>query len=429
MISGGGQSSKGSGSTGQTTSLSFVPALLSNAFFGSGIGIDDGGFSILGTRDFTGTGKAKKGASALYDPFGLNQILSTNPFSQFTGGGNSAGVGGGVDNFGGNFGGNTFGGVFGPGGATPGSPFADALNGVSNSGLSSYSPLLGLGTPQGSSGGGGALNGILSMGGNPMGDLMAGISSADPTGFMSSIFGGKKEKSPQEMAQERVASLLGRSPQQLGIQGQQGALNPFGLVSNLLDLADPAINPGIGAGLQGLAAGKIGSQLGNELLFGDIGPTLQEGLRTGFKPDLEPVIQEAGRRFFGEIVPQLGQQNVAMQEGVGPFSTDLQSSLLTAGTDLSSQLGALEVQNQNLAADRRGEFLGLSPLITDQLLNAPVNAGRNAINLGEQLALSGTRGGRQATLLQLLSGQMPAGPIQGSSSQNSSKGAQGGIFA
>jgi hypothetical protein len=135
------------------------------------------------------------------------------------------------------------------------------------------------------------------------------------------------------------------------------------------------------------------------------------------------------RGFFSDIVPQLGQSNVAMQEGVGPFSTDLSGQLTGAGADIASQLGALEVQNQNLAADRRGEFLGLSPLITDAMMNSATNSGRNLMDLGEQFALQGTRGGRQATLLQLLAGQIPAGPIQSSQSQNQSKSAQGGIMA
>ena len=223
---------------------------------------------------------------------------------------------------------------------------------------------------------------------------------------------------------------MGQSPERLGL-GTGGILNPFDLVSNLTDLINPAINPGIAGGLRGIQGGELGQFFGNQLLFGEggIGATLGEGLETGFKPDLGPVISEASRRFFGEIVPQLGQSNVALQEGVGPFSTDLQSNLLQAGGTLASQLGALEVQNQNLAADRRGEFLGLSPLITNTLFNAPTDAGRNLLDLGEQLALQGTVGGRQATLLQLLAGQIPSGPIQASSSSNQSKSAGGGILS
>jgi hypothetical protein len=180
-----------------------------------------------------------------------------------------------------------------------------------------------------------------------------------------------------------------------------------------------------------LASGQIGQLAGNDALFGPGGlqQNFKEGLNTGFKPDLQPIIDEATRGFFEDIVPQLGQSNVALQEGVGPFSTDLSGQLTGAGATLASQLGSLEVENQNRAADRRGEFMGLSSLITDQLFNAGPNAGRNMLDLGEQLALQGTVGGRQATLLQLLAGQVPSGPIQSSQSSNRSKTGQGGIMA
>ena len=287
--------SKSKGSTGRTTSLSFIPALLSNAFFGTGIGLEQGGFTTTGVENFNDKGNfLGKRATSLVDPFGLGGGSDGDPFSNFTQGEGSNGLG--------------------------------------------------------------------------------------------------------------------------------GILNPFDLVSNLTDLANPDINPAIGGATQSLQLGELGSLLGSNLLFGDVGPTLQEGLRTGFKPDLQPVIDEAQRSFFQDIVPQLGQNNVALQEGVGPFSTDLSGQLLNAGSSLASQLGSLEVQNQNLAADRRGDFLGLSSLITDQLFNANTDAGRNQLNLGEQLAQLGTTGGRQATLLQLLLGQIPSGPIQASSQSSSSLG-------
>jgi hypothetical protein len=206
----------------------------------------------------------------------------------------------------------------------------------------------------------------------------------------------------------------------------QGPLNPFDLVSNLTDLVNPNSNPGVGSALQSLLQGQFGGQVGQGLLLGGIAPTFAEGLNTGFKPDLQPVIDEASRAFFSDIVPQLGQNNVALQEGVGPFSSDLSAGLLSAGGALASQLGSLEVQNQNLAGDRRNDLLGISGLITDQLFNSATNAGRNSLDLGEQLVQQGTLGGRQASLLSFLNQLMSGSPIQASSSSNSSSSKGGG---
>ena len=312
---GSGGSSSGQAGTGTTSSLSFIPALLGNAFFGSGIGLDRGGFSITGEGDFRNGNLRGKRASSLVDPFGLSGGLtdrqSQDPFSSF----------------------------------------------------------------------------FQSQGGD-----ISGLPGGDSGG------------------------------------SSQGFLNPGDLVSNLTDLADPNSNPGITGGLQGLLGGQFGGQVGQNLLLGGIAPTFAEGLQTGFKPDLQPVIDEASRAFFSDIVPQLGQNNVALQEGVGPFSTDLSSSLVNAGGALASQLGSLEVQNQNLAGDRRNDLLGLSGLITDQLFNSSTNAGRNTLDLGEQLAQQGTLGGRQASLLSFLNQLMSGGPIQASSSSNQSKSG-GGQFA
>jgi len=328
-MGGQGSSSSAKGGTGPTSSLSFVPALLGNAFFGTGIGLNDSGFAITGLGDFGPGGSIKgKKRSSIVDPFGLSAAVE--------------------------------GGLLGP--QSGGSKFGNfALDAIQQAGLTSGS---------------------------------------QPVLFGEGSVGG----------------------------GQQGSLlNPFDLVSNLTDLVNPGINPAISGAAQNLQFSDLGNLLGNQLLTGDVAPTLQEGLQSGFKPDLQPIINEASRAFFSDIVPQLGQSNVALQEGVGPFSTDLLAQLANAGSALASQLGSLEVENQNRAADRRGELLGLSGLITDQLFNASTDAARNRLDLGEQLALQGTRGGRQATLLQLLAGQVPSTPIQSSTQKSGSKGGGGGL--
>ena len=317
-MQGSSGSSSGQAATGPTTSLSFIPALLGNAFFGSGIGLNNGGFKITGLGDFGDFGNIKgQNASNLISPFGLDSSgagtfpgESDNPFANFAG-------------------------------------FSDTLGVPNDRGLRSL-----------------------------------------PT---------------------------------------QGALDPFSLVSNLLENVNPNQNPGISGGLRSLLQGQFGGEAANSLLRNNIAPSFAEGLETGFKPDLQPVIDEASRAFFSDIVPQLGQNNVALQEGVGPFSSDLSGQLVNAGGALASQLGALEVENQNRAGDRRGELLGLSSLITDQLFNSSVNAGRNQLDLGEQLASQGTVGGRQATFLSFLNQLMSGSPIQASASSNQAKNAGGAL--
>jgi len=421
MASGGGGSSSGQGSTGQTSSLSFVPALLANAFFGSGIGLDKGGFQMTGLGDYRPGGQIKGNrASSLVDPFGLSQVVQSNPYlgknNPFSGAFNMFSPFSQIAQGGGGGGG----GAGGGGGGGGGGLFSDFLNGTGISGAAGVAG-------DGLSGATNALTNSLSGSTDAM---MKGMDmfAQNPAfgGLFDGLFGGGE--SPEDKARQAVAGRMNYSPDALGL-GQGGILNPFDLVSNLTDLVNPETNPGLGGAMMGLEAGKMGQLLGNNLLFGGVNSTLNEGLQTGFKPDLQPVIDEAMRGFFNDMVPQMGQSNVAMQEGVGPFSTDLSGQITGGGADIASQLGALEVQNQNLAADRRGEMLGLSPLITDAMMNFGPNAGRNMMDLGEQFALQGTRGGRQATLLQLLAGQIPAGPIQSSQSSNKSKSGQGGIMA
>ena len=207
--------------------------------------------------------------------------------------------------------------------------------------------------------------------------------------------------------------------------GQGAQADPFDLLSNLLGLTDPNINQGVGAAQSMLGLGEQFSA-GAAQVGANAAGTLQEGLDTGFKPDLQPIIEARERDFFRNIVPGIQQQNVFANEG-GAFGTDITSQLFDAGKDLSVELGGLETGLQNQAADRRSQLTGLSGSLLGQLQNLPFEGGFNALNLGEQLALQGTEGGRQATLLQLLTGIAPSNPVQGQTSSNKSKSAGGGI--
>ncbi len=214
------------------------------------------------------------------------------------------------------------------------------------------------------------------------------------------------------------------------ISGPQAAQGNIGaLLSNLTDLTNPNANPAIASGgvdiLQQL--GLSGGIQGANFLQGAAQDTFREGLETGFKPDLQPIIQQATEGFFNQIVPQLGQSNVALQEGVGPFSTDLSNQILKAGAGLATNLGALETQLQSEAGQRRAELSALSGGFASSLSGVPFQAGGQALDLGEQQILTGTAGGRQAQLLQLLAGLQPGGTgVRGSDQAQSNKG--GGFF-
>lgn len=209
------------------------------------------------------------------------------------------------------------------------------------------------------------------------------------------------------------------------ILGGQGAqFDPNALFSNLLDLGNPNINQGVGGAQDLLGFGQQGAGAVAGTAFGSALPTLQEGLETGFKPDLQPIIDAKQREFFRDIVPGIQQQNVFANEG-GAFGTDVTGQLFNAGKDLSVELGGLETGLQQQAGQTRADLAGVSGTLLGQLQNLPFEGGFGALDLGEQLALQGTSGGRQAQLLQLLSGLDPSQPIQSQASKSKSSG--GGV--
>lgn len=203
----------------------------------------------------------------------------------------------------------------------------------------------------------------------------------------------------------------------------KATLDPQDLIKNLFDLADPSFNQGVGGAeeLLGLA-GDVGQRATQSL--GGAFDTLDEGLETGFKADLDPIIQARQRDFFRNIVPGIQEMNVAANEG-GAFGTDVTGQLFDAGKDLSVELGALETGLQTEAGRTRASLAGISGNLLSQLQGIPLLQGGGMLDLGEQLGFQGTAGGRQAMLLQMMSGINPAAPV--TTSENKSKTGGGGI--
>ncbi len=213
------------------------------------------------------------------------------------------------------------------------------------------------------------------------------------------------------------------SPGKGNVSRTDASLDPNQLLSSILDLTNPDINQGVGAAENLLGLGSQFAQGAAQVGAGALG-TLQEGLDTGFQVDLDPIIESRQRDFFQNIVPGIQQSTVFANEG-GAFGTDLTGQLFDAGKDLSVELGGLETQLQSDAAQRRADLTGISGTLLGQLQDIPFQGGFAALDLGEQLALQGTEGGRQAQILQLLAGINPSQPIQGQKS--SSKTSGGGV--
>lgn len=217
-------------------------------------------------------------------------------------------------------------------------------------------------------------------------------------------------------------SAGGYTPVPVPGTGAPAPLSPerFGVLGDLLDIQNPGA-PGAAAllpALEGGAAAGLG-------LLGDTASAYREGVGTGFRTDLSPIIAEETRRLYQDILPQIGQNFIAMNEA-GPFSTDLTGQVVGAGRDLASQLGALQFQADEAAAARRAGLLPLGTSIASGMNEVPFRSAENLLSLGQQLILEGTPAGRAATALQLLSGQVPTGAVV-RGNRGESKGGGGGI--
>lgn len=202
-----------------------------------------------------------------------------------------------------------------------------------------------------------------------------------------------------------------------------GELDPGSLLRNILDQLSPDFNTGVAGARDFLgSAGAIGQ---NVLGTTDQAlSTLGEGLETGFKADLDPIIEASKRDLFQNIIPEIGERFNVVNEGIGGFSSDFGGQLVDAGTDLSTNLGALETQLQTQAGQTRSQLAGISGTLLNQLGGQPFNLAQQSMDTGAQLALEGTAAGRQTQLLSLLTGQI--NPVQGSQQGGSSQGKSGG---
>ncbi len=164
----------------------------------------------------------------------------------------------------------------------------------------------------------------------------------------------------------------------------------------------------------------------DSLIQGQFLPALGEGIDTGFRTDIDPIRQQAIRNFTQTTVPQIQE---AFAQQTGSFSTDFLNSITGGAADIETNLGAIQAQLDEAAAGRRTSILGQAPGLAEQAGQVGFNIGGAALNLGEQITLDGTPGGRALTLMQILAGLQPTSAIpRGNISDSSSKSGQGSII-
>ena len=196
-----------------------------------------------------------------------------------------------------------------------------------------------------------------------------------------------------------IANMFG-----IGLDYEGGGINFAGPGRGSFNLATPTFgnmdfadiaklldSPNLGAeGARGIGGGWA------DYLSGTVDPTMREGLETGFRTDMDPIIAEARRAFQEETIPQLKQQFAGQ---TGSFSSDFLASMNRAGGAMESQLGALQAQMDESASNRRAGLLPMAGI--------PGELAGLGLDLGAQYTLDATSGGRAATLLQMLGGQEP----------------------
>ena len=185
-------------------------------------------------------------------------------------------------------------------------------------------------------------------------------------------------------------------------------------------------NAGLGTAQAALGqSGNLFSSIDN-LIQGQFLPALGEGIETGLRTDIDPIRQQAIRNFTQTTVPQIQE---AFAQQTGSFSTDFLNSITGGAADIETNLGAIQAQLDEAAAGRRQGFVNAAPGLLGQAGTTGFDIGGAALNLGEQITLDATPGGRALTLMQILAGLQPTSAIpRGNKGESESKSGQGSVI-
>ena len=140
-------------------------------------------------------------------------------------------------------------------------------------------------------------------------------------------------------------------------------------------------------------------------LFDDlILPGAAELVTTGFRTDIDPIRQMMLREFEQNTIPGLREQFLGQ---TGSFSSDFLGSTARAGGDMYTQLGALQTELDEAAAQRRATGLPLLSQLSLARQDLPMAVANAALDFGGRSRLSQEAlrpGGRTLDVLGILTG-------------------------
>ena len=105
-------------------------------------------------------------------------------------------------------------------------------------------------------------------------------------------------------------------------------------------------------------------------LTDDIFGSLEEGIRTGFRTDVSPLVTQMENYYRGTALPDLAEDYIGTS---GLSGSDFGEAVARLGRDLSSDIGSLQFQADETAAARRAQFTEAAPGIALRAFTGPVN--------------------------------------------------------
>ncbi len=159
--------------------------------------------------------------------------------------------------------------------------------------------------------------------------------------------------------------------------GQEGPINFANQVfgpddfGSIRDLLQPQ-NLGTQGALQALFGNQASIANIQDFLQQDVLGAAREGVNTGFRTDVSPLIRQAERQFTQRDVPLIKEQFAAQ---TGSFSTDFLDSITQGSAQLETDIGAFQFQADEAAAGRRADLLPLAGSIGQAVGQVPLELG------------------------------------------------------
>jgi len=123
--------------------------------------------------------------------------------------------------------------------------------------------------------------------------------------------------------------------------------------------------------------------LGAQDLFADLVPTVKDISSTGLRTDISPIAAREENRFFNEIIPELAGQFAQLGGGSSVLTSDFGAAAAREGSNLAFNLGGLQSQLDENAADRRLAGVELQQQLGTTAASFPVALGKDILALNE----------------------------------------------